>query len=162
VDISDDGHLLIRPHGQTGETTLKLSWLVEKLRSEGARLPVLIRFSDILHDRVNSLCAAFQNHIDAHQYEGHYTAVYPVKVNQQRRVVEEIIQAESPPRETARSGWKPAVNRSSSRSWPCRVSRARSLSATATKTGNTSVWHCWAASWGTGSSSWWRNSRNCR
>jgi len=33
VDISDDGHLLIRPHGQTGETTLKLSWLVEKLRS---------------------------------------------------------------------------------------------------------------------------------
>jgi len=94
VDISDDGHLLIRPHGQTGETTLKLSWLVEKLRSEGARLPVLIRFSDILHDRVNSLCAAFQNHIDAHQYEGHYTAVYPVKVNQQRRVVEEIIQAE--------------------------------------------------------------------
>lgn len=94
VDISDDGHLLIRPRGEAGEATLELSSLVADLRSEGARLPVLIRFSDILHDRLNSLCTAFQKQIDDYRYQGHYTAVYPVKVNQQRRVVEEIIQAE--------------------------------------------------------------------
>ena len=94
VDIDDNGRLLIRPHGKTGDTTISLPRLVGHLREKGARLPVLIRFSDILHDRVNGLCAAFQKHIDNHGYRGRYTAVYPVKVNQQRRVVEEIIRAE--------------------------------------------------------------------
>lgn len=94
VDIDDDGRLLIRPHGGESESVLGLADLVARLRHEGARLPVLVRFSDILHHRVNRLCDAFNGQIAHQGYRGGYTAVYPVKVNQQRRVVEEIIRAE--------------------------------------------------------------------
>src|SRR5690606_17438845 len=60
---------------------------------EGLSLPVLVRFSDILHDRVNRLCDAFNQAARQQDYQGRYTVVYPIKVNQQRRVVEEIIKA---------------------------------------------------------------------
>src|SRR5690606_20118955 len=53
--------------------------------------PVLVRFVDILHDRVDTLCTAFSKAMQADGYEGKYTAVYPIKVNQQRRVVQEIV-----------------------------------------------------------------------
>ncbi|HAV46111.1 MAG TPA: arginine decarboxylase, partial [Halomonas sp.] len=51
----------------------------------------LVRFSDILHDRVEQLCGAFDAAMQDVDYQGGYTAVYPIKVNQQRRVVEEIL-----------------------------------------------------------------------
>ncbi len=94
VDIAADGELLIHPRGRGDERSVGLAALLEQLRAQGQRLPVLIRFSDILHDRVNRLCGAFNDQITRQGYGGHYTAVYPIKVNQQRRVVEEILAAE--------------------------------------------------------------------
>ena len=67
---------------------------MEQLAERDLHLPVLVRFSEILHDRVNSLCRAFNEVAAAEQYQGRYTAVYPIKVNQQRRVVEEILRSE--------------------------------------------------------------------
>lgn len=91
-DVDDQGHALVRPQGgETGAPALPLDALVEQLREAGLRLPVLVRFIDILHDRVEQLCAAFDTAMHEERYSGGYTAVYPIKVNQQRRVVEEIL-----------------------------------------------------------------------
>ncbi|SFX39080.1 biosynthetic arginine decarboxylase [Marinospirillum alkaliphilum] len=74
---------------------LNLTDLVSQLREAGVTLPVLVRFPDILQDRVNRLCAAFDRAIENHDYQGGYTAVYPIKVNQQRRVVEELLESQA-------------------------------------------------------------------
>ena len=57
----------------------------------GIQLPVLIRFRDILRHRLGDIHNAFQTAIAQHQYEGRYICVYPIKVNQQRQVVEEVL-----------------------------------------------------------------------
>ncbi|QEM80371.1 biosynthetic arginine decarboxylase [Halomonas binhaiensis] len=91
-DVNDDGQALVRPLGDAVEgPVLPLAELTDKLRQAGLRLPVLIRFTDILHDRVEQLCAAFDQAMEEDEFDGGYTAVYPIKVNQQRRVVEEIL-----------------------------------------------------------------------
>lgn len=91
-DVDDHGQALVRPLGSDAEgPALPLSGLVRQLQTAGLRLPVLVRFSDILHDRVEQLCGAFDVAMQDIDYQGGYTAVYPIKVNQQRRVVEEIL-----------------------------------------------------------------------
>jgi arginine decarboxylase len=90
-DVSDDGHVLVRPHRDPSGPAVDLFEIATQLPLEGLALPVLIRFTGILHDRVDALTGAFSQVISELGYGGHYTAVYPIKVNQQRRVVEEII-----------------------------------------------------------------------
>nr|WP_299243699.1 biosynthetic arginine decarboxylase [uncultured Halomonas sp.] len=91
-DVDDQGNTVVRPLGsETEGPSLPLNALVDQLREAGLRLPVLVRFTDILHDRVEQLCAAFDAAMQKAPYCGGYTAVYPIKVNQQRRVVEEIL-----------------------------------------------------------------------
>ncbi|QJQ94982.1 MULTISPECIES: biosynthetic arginine decarboxylase [Halomonadaceae] len=91
-DVDDSGHTVVRPLGSEAEgPALPLDELVEQVREAGLRLPLLVRFTDILHDRVEQLCAAFDAAMAEERYDGGYTAVYPIKVNQQRRVVEEIL-----------------------------------------------------------------------
>ncbi|NAW13953.1 biosynthetic arginine decarboxylase [Halomonas icarae] len=91
-DVDDAGHALVRPLGSEAEgPTLPLNDLVSELKAAGLRLPVLVRFIDILHDRVEQLCHAFDTAMQEESFGGGYTAVYPIKVNQQRRVVEEIL-----------------------------------------------------------------------
>ncbi|AVI62355.1 biosynthetic arginine decarboxylase [Halomonas sp. GFAJ-1] len=91
-DVDDLGQALVRPLGNDAAgPALPISGLVRQLQKAGLRLPVLVRFSDILHDRVEQLCGAFDAAMQDADYQGGYTAVYPIKVNQQRRVVEEIL-----------------------------------------------------------------------
>lgn len=90
-DIGPDGHLLAYPDRDTSKPGIDLARLADEVRAAGLALPVLVRFVDILHDRVNTLCDAFARAIEADDYGGRYTVVYPIKVNQQRRVVEEIV-----------------------------------------------------------------------
>ena len=90
--IGADGHLRVRPQGGDGrEATLEA--VLQACREAGLRTPVLARFSGILRDRVRRLAGAFRDAIDAQDYRGGYTPVYPIKVNQQRRVVHEILRA---------------------------------------------------------------------
>lgn len=84
------GALEVRPRGAEGPG-IDLPELVDHLRRRGIRLPVLIRFSDILASRIESLCEAFDAAIREHEFTGRHRAVYPIKVNQQRHVVEEIL-----------------------------------------------------------------------
>ena len=90
--IGADGHLRVRPQGgEGGEATLEA--VLAACRAAGLRTPVLARFSGILRDRVRRLAGAFRDAIQDQNYRGHYTPVYPIKVNQQRRVVHEILRA---------------------------------------------------------------------
>jgi len=92
VDINDAGHIVIRPHGPSGPG-FSLPDIVERARAEGLRLPLLVRFPDILADRLARLQGAFAKAIGEWHYAGGYTAVYPIKVNQQRGVVAELVAA---------------------------------------------------------------------
>ncbi|KPQ28712.1 MAG: arginine decarboxylase [Marinobacter excellens HL-55] len=94
ITVNTQGEVEMCPDRGRTEARINLPSLTRSLANAGIALPVLIRFTDILHDRVNKLCNAF-NKVTAEQgYQGRYTAVYPIKVNQQRRVVEELVSAE--------------------------------------------------------------------
>ncbi|OOZ36387.1 biosynthetic arginine decarboxylase [Solemya velesiana gill symbiont] len=88
--INPDGHVTVRPD-RKGDAQIDLYQLASEVRQSGLSLPVLVRFTDILHDRVAALCSSFSEAFEEFSYQGRYTAVYPVKVNQQRSVVEEIL-----------------------------------------------------------------------
>ncbi|WP_020405895.1 biosynthetic arginine decarboxylase [Hahella ganghwensis] len=94
ITVNKSGEVAMKPKGGDSPLEVSLVTLAEEIKAAGLSLPVLVRFPDILHHRVNRLCQAFNNAAEQLQYEGRYTAVYPIKVNQQRRVVEEIIAAE--------------------------------------------------------------------
>lgn len=89
--VNDRGHVEVRPRGEQG-AGIDLLDLVQDLDQRGLRTPLLVRFSDILASRVHGLCAAFGKAISEYGYKGGYRGVYPIKVNQQRHVVEEIVQ----------------------------------------------------------------------
>ena len=90
-DVADNGHLLVRPR-RDSDAEIDLYELTTSLGAAGLQLPVLLRFREILHDRVDRMCAAFQAAIEKTNYGGRYTCVYPIKVNQQRTVIEQIVQ----------------------------------------------------------------------
>ena len=88
--ISEAGHVLVHPTKDPARS-IDLKQLTDHLMLRGIHLPVLIRFRDILRHRVGDIHTAFQTAIAQHQYEGRYVCVYPIKVNQQRQVVEEVL-----------------------------------------------------------------------
>jgi arginine decarboxylase len=88
-DVAPNGHLLVRP--SRNGTAIDLYELTRQLPQQGLALPVLLRFTGILHDRVDALTAAFGDVIRELDYGGRYTAVYPIKVNQQKDVVDAIV-----------------------------------------------------------------------
>jgi arginine decarboxylase len=88
--ISPSGHVLVHPTKDPARA-IDLKQLTDHLMLRGIGLPVLIRFRDILRHRVNDIHNAFQAAINQHSYEGRYVCVYPIKVNQQRQVVEEVL-----------------------------------------------------------------------
>lgn len=91
--INARGRVAVRPRPRTAKAEIDLFDLVHEIRTSGLQLPVLVRFNDILRDRVDSLCAAFEQAMRQAGYGGRYTAVYPIKVNQQKSVVDDILHA---------------------------------------------------------------------
>jgi arginine decarboxylase len=90
-DVNEKGHMVVRPNPDTPERTLDLYELAVDLEAQGVTLPMLLRFSDILKRRIETLSEGFSQAIREFEYSGGYTTVYPIKVNQQRHVVEEIV-----------------------------------------------------------------------
>ena len=88
--INAAGNVEVRPHGPHG-APIDLHALVAQLRAAGLSLPLLVRFPGILQDRVRQLTGAFDASILRLDYQSDYTALYPIKVNQQEAVVENII-----------------------------------------------------------------------
>jgi arginine decarboxylase len=91
-DINEAGHIVVRPDRAKEDRELDLFELANDLEEQGVGLPLLLRFSDILRSRIEQLNEKFARAREEYGYQGGYTTVYPIKVNQQRHVVEEIVE----------------------------------------------------------------------
>ena len=91
-DVNEQGNVVVRPDPDHPDRELDLYQLANDLEEQGVQLPVLLRFSDILRSRLDALSIRFKNAREEFGYQADYTTVYPIKVNQQRHVVEEIVE----------------------------------------------------------------------
>src|SRR6266545_3218383 len=94
-DVNEAGHVVARPLEEAG-ASVDLTDVVEEAKGRGLKFPLLIRFQDILRHRVQSINEAFRASITEFNYQGKYRGVFPIKVNQLREVVEEILDAGKP------------------------------------------------------------------
>ena len=93
--VNAEGHVTVHPDANR-KRGLDLYRLAMDLNAQGVGLPMLLRFSDILQSRIQTLATEFGNAIKESGYQGSYTTVYPVKVNQQRHVIQEIVEFGAP------------------------------------------------------------------
>ncbi len=89
-NISDGGDVLVSPSRDPNKS-INLKELVDRIRQRGLELPVLLRFNGILADRLSRMHQCFQQAVDEHGYQNKYRCVFPIKVNQQREVIQQII-----------------------------------------------------------------------
>src|SRR2546421_3318814 len=94
-DINENGRVVAKPLRDAG-ASVDLTDVIEEAKARGLKFPLLIRFQDILRNRVESINLAFRNAITEFNYQGKYRGVFPIKVNQLREVVEEILDAGKP------------------------------------------------------------------
>src|SRR5437899_6853798 len=94
-DINEAGRVVAKPLQDAG-APVDLTDVIEEAKARGLKFPVLTRFQDILRHRVESINLAFRNAITEFSYQGRYRGVFPIKVNQLREVVEEILDAGKP------------------------------------------------------------------
>lgn len=106
--IGDNGHVWVHPSKDPARS-VDLKKLVDTLVLRGISLPILIRFGEILKHRLGELNQAFQSAISEHGYQGRYLCVYPIKVNQQRQVVEEVFRYGRPFGYGLEAGSKPEL-----------------------------------------------------
>jgi len=92
--INDAGELCIFPQPEHPQAHVNLMQLRQQVQQAGLRLPLLVRFPGILHHRVQSLVTAFASARQQLDYNGDFTPVYPIKVNQQQPVVEQLLQGQ--------------------------------------------------------------------
>ncbi|WP_197744073.1 biosynthetic arginine decarboxylase [Candidatus Nitrosacidococcus tergens] len=107
-NINKQGHVIAHPHGIDNSLAIDLYQVSQEALKAGLSFPILVRFSEILHHRAKSLCTSFHHAMEAANYQGNFTAVYPIKVNQQRQVIQEILTAD-PDRIGLEAGSKPEL-----------------------------------------------------
>jgi arginine decarboxylase len=95
-DINAKGHVVVRPDKDRRGRELDLYELAMDMEAQGVEMPLLLRFSDILRSRIADLHGRFVSALKEFDYTGGYTTIYPIKVNQQRHVVEEIVEFGQP------------------------------------------------------------------
>ncbi len=106
--INDQGHVCVHPT-KDPERSIDLKQLVDRLQLRGIDLPILIRFAEILNHRLAEIHGVFQSAITEQKYQGGYCCVYPIKVNQQRQVVEEVLEFGRPFKFGLEAGSKPEL-----------------------------------------------------
>ncbi|MEB3292642.1 MAG: biosynthetic arginine decarboxylase, partial [Synechococcales bacterium] len=106
--INAAGHVTVSPKGLRGGS-LDLFNLVHELQQRNLELPLLIRFSDILEDRIERLNACFAKAIARYNYPGVYRGVFPVKCNQQRHLIENVVKYGKPYQFGLEAGSKPEL-----------------------------------------------------
>jgi len=107
-DINDAGHVIAMPLRENG-AVVDVTDVIEEAKGRGLKFPVLIRFQDILRDRVEAINQAFTSAIAEFGYQNKYRGVFPIKVNQLREVVEEILDAGKPHQFGLEVGSKPEL-----------------------------------------------------
>ena len=108
VRIGANGNLIIAPKGDQGPW-VDLKELVDDLTRREIGMPILIRFTDLLEARIRTLAEAFKTAISEYEHKGNYRGVYPVKVNQQRHVVEDVVRFGGPYHMGLEAGSKPEL-----------------------------------------------------
>jgi arginine decarboxylase len=106
--VGENGHVRVHPEKDPARS-IDLKNLVDTLVLRGINLPILVRFADILKHRLGELHSAFETAIAEHRYQAGYCCVYPIKVNQQRQVVEEVLEFGKPFRFGLEAGSKPEL-----------------------------------------------------
>ncbi len=106
--INERGRVEVRPDPTT-ERTIDLYDLANDLEARGLSLPLLIRFSNILEDRIRRINEAFAKAIEEYGYAGTFRGVYPVKVNQQRHLIDEVVEFGAPWSFGLEAGSKPEL-----------------------------------------------------
>ena len=106
--INEGGRVEVTPNGPDGKG-IDLYELVLDLERRGLGLPILMRFSDVLHSRVQALFGCFNTAIKEYGYQARYRGVYPIKVNQQHQVVEELVRFGKPLGLGLEAGSKPEL-----------------------------------------------------
>jgi arginine decarboxylase len=110
--INEKGNVVVTPRPESGSAppaSIDMKALIDELTGRGIQLPILLRFSDILRSRIELLNSAFNQAIKEADYKGNYRGVYPIKVNQNRTVVEEIIEYGRPWHYGLEAGSKPEL-----------------------------------------------------
>ncbi|MFA0441447.1 arginine decarboxylase [Vibrio sp. 10N.222.51.C12] len=92
--INDDGDVYVSPR-QDAQHPVPLTRIAKALEDKGLTLPALVRFPQIIHQRVHGICDAFNQAINDYGYDNDYLLVYPIKVNQQKDVVEQILASQA-------------------------------------------------------------------
>lgn len=90
--INEEGHVQVYPAGKKS-FSVDLYKMVKSFQQRSIRLPLLLRFPDIIHSQMQKICDCFDKSIKEQDYKGKYYGVFPVKVNQQRHVIEDIVKA---------------------------------------------------------------------
>jgi arginine decarboxylase len=106
--IGENGQVTVHPT-KDANRSIDLKQLIDDLQLRGIHVPTLIRFRDILQHRVQDIHEAFRSAIAQHEYSGRYVCVYPIKVNQQRQVVEEVLEFGRPFKFGLEAGSKPEL-----------------------------------------------------
>ncbi len=106
--VNDAGHVCVYPTKDPARS-IDLKQLIDRLQMRGIDLPILIRFAEILKHRLGEIHGAFAHAIAEQKYQGGYCCVYPIKVNQQRQVVEEVLQFGKPYHFGLEAGSKPEL-----------------------------------------------------
>jgi len=94
--INDKGHLCVLPEKREDGPRIDILEVIEEIKAQGLQFPTVIRFHDILRSQVRLLNITFNQAIAENNYQGRFVGVYPIKVNQMREVVEEIMDAGQP------------------------------------------------------------------
>ncbi len=89
--VNEKGHVVVTPDPET-DIHIDLHDLVADLEARGLDMPLLVRFPDIVGNRISRLNSAFATAIEEYDYEGRYQGVFPVKVNQQHHLIEDIVE----------------------------------------------------------------------
>jgi arginine decarboxylase len=106
--VNAKGHVVVTPNPDS-ENSVNLYELTLDLRARGIELPILVRFSDILAHRIKRIHESFQRAITEYEYGASYRGVFPVKVNQQRHVVDEVVEQGRPYKFGLEVGSKPEL-----------------------------------------------------
>ena len=108
-DISEEGHLCVLPERTPDGPRIDIADVLDEIKAQGLEFPVVVRFGDILRSAVRTLNETFREIIDEAEYQGRYIGVYPIKVNQMREVIEEILDAGAPYDYGLEAGSKPEL-----------------------------------------------------
>ncbi len=107
--VGEDGKLRVLPDVGKHEFPIALQDVVQELQEQNIQFPVVMRFHDILRNRVHQLNEAFRDAIAAYEYTAPYRGVFPIKVNQMREVVDEVVEAGRPYHYGLEAGSKPEL-----------------------------------------------------